>query len=92
MTVLDFRRVSNIEFQRERRAMARRTRLLLAACILTCLSLVSEAGEVFTEFQIDNKSQYFTYLGVRTPILRNSAGSGLFVQAMTTGSGCQHPV
>ena len=87
MTVLDFRRVSNIEFQRERRAMARRTRLLLAACILTCLPLVSEVGEVFTGFQIDNKSQYFTYLSVRTPILRNSAGSGFFVQAMTTGFG-----
>ena len=45
--------------------MARRTRLLLAACILTCLSLVSEVGEVFTGFQIDDKSQYITYLGVR---------------------------
>ena len=52
--------------------MARLTRLLLAACILTCLPLVSEAGDVFTGFQIDNKGQYFGYLGVRTPILRTS--------------------
>ena len=67
--------------------MARPTRLLLAACILTCLPLVSEAGDVFTGFQIDNKSQYFGYLGVRTPILRTSEGSDLFVQAMTAGLG-----
>jgi hypothetical protein len=67
--------------------MARLTRLLLEACILTCLPLVSEAGEVFTGFQIDNKNQYFTYLSVRTPILRTSGGSSLFVQAMTAGFG-----
>ena len=67
--------------------MARLTLLLLAAFILTCLPLVSEAGDVFTGFQIDNKSQYFGYLGVRTPILRTSSGPDLFVQAMTAGLG-----
>lgn len=67
--------------------MARLTRLLLAACILTCLPLVSEAGDVFTGFQIDNKGQYFGYLGVRTPILRTSGGPSLFVQAITAGLG-----
>ena len=67
--------------------MARLTRLLLAACILTCLPLVSEAGDVFTGFQIDNKSQYFGYLGVRTPFLQTSEGSHLFVQAMNAGYG-----
>ena len=50
-------------------------------------SLVSEAGDIFTGFQIDNTSQYFSYLGIRTPILQNSAGSGLFVQAITSGLG-----
>ena len=55
--------------------------------ILTCLPLVSEAGEVFTGFQIDNKNQYFTYLGVRTPVLRTSGEPGLFVQVMTGGVG-----
>lgn len=67
--------------------MARLTRLLLMACILTCLPLVSEAGDLFTGFQIDNKSQYFGYLGIRTPILQTSEGSHLFVQAMTSGLG-----
>jgi len=65
--------------------MARLTRFLLTAGILTCLPLVSEAGEVFTGFQIDNKNQYFTYLGVRTPILRTSGEPALFVQVMTGG-------
>jgi len=37
--------------------VARLTQLPLAVCILTCLPLVSEAGDVFTGFQIDNKSQ-----------------------------------
>ena len=67
--------------------MAKITRLLLAACILTCFPLVSEAGDVFTGFQIDNRSQYFGYLGVRTPIFQDSAVSGLFVQAISSGLG-----
>ncbi|MEO6306339.1 MAG: hypothetical protein ABIO96_01415 [Nitrospiraceae bacterium] len=67
--------------------MARLTQLLVATWVLTCLPLVSEAGDVFTGFQIDNKNQYFTYLGVRTPILRTSGEPGLFVQVMTAGLG-----
>jgi hypothetical protein len=47
----------------------------------------SEAGDLFTGFQIDNKSQYFGYLGVRTPVLQMSGGTNLFVQAMTAGLG-----
>jgi len=67
--------------------MARLLGLMLAACILTCLPLESEAGDVFTGFQIDNKNQYYSYLGVRTPIVRISGGPNLFVQAMTAGLG-----
>ena len=67
--------------------MARFTLLLLAAFILTCLPLVSEAGDVFTGFQIDNHSQYFGYLGLRTPVLQMSGGTNLFVQAMTAALG-----
>jgi len=48
---------------------------------------VSEAGDVFTGFQIDNHSQYFGYLGVRTPLLQTSGGPDLFVQAMTAAMG-----
>ena len=67
--------------------MAILTRLLLAACVLTCLPLVSEAGDVFTGFQIDNKNQYYGYLGVRAPIVRDSGGLDLFAQATTAGYG-----
>lgn len=42
---------------------------------------------MFTGLQMDNKNQCYGYLGGRTPILGNSAGSGLFVQAMTSGLG-----
>lgn len=83
----DFRRILSIEPEREKRTMAKLTRLLLAAYILTCLPLVSEAGDVFTGFQIDNKNQYFGYFGIRTPILHDSGGPGLFVQAITSGLG-----
>jgi hypothetical protein len=47
--------------------MARFALLLLAALVLTVFPVSSEAGDVFTGFQIDNHSQYFGYLGVRTP-------------------------
>lgn len=67
--------------------MARPTLLLLAALILTVLPGRTWAGDVFTGFQIDNKSQYFGYLGVRTPIVQMSGGTTLFAQAMTAGLG-----
>lgn len=67
--------------------MARFTFFLLAVLILISQPATSRAGDVFTGFQIDNKSQYFGYLGVRTPLLRTSGGSDLFVQAMTAGLG-----
>jgi len=67
--------------------MVRLTRLLFAAWILTGLPLTSEAGDVYTGFQIDNHSQYFGYLGVRTPLLQTSGGPDLFVQAMTAALG-----
>jgi len=67
--------------------IVRLRRLFLAVWILTVLPLISEAGDTYTGFQIDNKNQYFGYLGVRTPIFRTSGGQDLFVQAMTVGTG-----
>ena len=83
--------------------MARFIFSLAVVLILIAQAATSRAGDVFTGFQMDNKSQYFTYLGVRTPFLKSSAGSDLFVQAMTAGLGysfktngqllgCQRPV
>ena len=67
--------------------MARPPLLLLAAFVLMILARPAWAGDVFTGFQIDNKSQYFSYLGVRTPFLQTSGGADLFVQGMTAGLG-----
>lgn len=60
---------------------------LLAALVLIAQPATSRAGDVFTGFQIDNKSQYFGYLGVRAPVLQMAGGTSLFVQAMTAGLG-----
>lgn len=67
--------------------MRRRTVLISAACLLLFIPVSSQAGDVFTGFQIDNHSQYFGYLGVRTPLLRTAGGPDLFIQAMTAGLG-----
>src|SRR5262249_6039662 len=67
--------------------MARPTLLLLATLILIILPGRTWAGDVFTGFQIDNKSQSFGYVGVRTPVLRMLGGTTLFAQAMTAGMG-----
>lgn len=67
--------------------MARFTLLLLATLILTVLPASSEAGDVFTGFQIDNEEQYFSYLGVRTPVYRISGETKLFAQALMAGLG-----
>lgn len=65
----------------------RSTLLLIAALALTTFPSRVHAGDVFTGFQIDNKSQYFGYLGVRTPVLLMAGGTTLFAQAMTAGLG-----
>lgn len=67
--------------------MARYVSFLLVTLVLVTIPSRTQAGDVFSGFQIDNKSQYFGYLGVRTPILLMSGGTTLFAQAMTAGLG-----
>lgn len=67
--------------------MVRYMSLLLTTLALVIVPSRTQAGDMFTGFQIDNKSQYFGYLGVRTPILLMSGGTTLFAQAMTAGLG-----
>lgn len=67
--------------------MARYVSFLLATLVLAIIPSRTLAGDVFAGFQIDNKSQYFGYLGVRTPVLLMSGGTTLFAQAMTAGLG-----
>ena len=67
--------------------MTRYVSFLLVALVLVIIPSRTQAGDMFTGFQIDNKSQYFGYLGVRTPVLLMSGGTTLFAQAMTAGLG-----
>ncbi|MDH5624712.1 MAG: hypothetical protein OEY21_01255, partial [Nitrospira sp.] len=67
--------------------MVRFAVLLLATLILTVVPVPTKAGDLFTGFQIDNKNQYFGYVGIRTPVLQMKGGTNLFVQAMTAGLG-----
>lgn len=67
--------------------MARLTLFRVAALVLSIVPTTGQAGDVFTGFQIDNKSQYMGYLGVRTPLLQMSGGTNIFVQIMTAGLG-----
>lgn len=67
--------------------MTRLTLFLLASLILTVFPTPAIAGDLFTGFQIDDESQYFGYLGVRTPVVRTKDGTTLFVQVMTAGLG-----
>lgn len=61
--------------------------VLLMALVFIVPSTNSHAGDVFTGYQIDNKNQYFGYLGMKAPVLRLSGETDLFVQLMTAGLG-----
>jgi hypothetical protein len=45
------------------------------------------AGDVFTGYQIDDHGQYYTYLGVRTPITSGESTLQPFLQVMGAGLG-----
>jgi len=45
------------------------------------------AGDVFTGYQIDHQGQYYTYLGVRTPITSGESNFQPFVQVLGSGLG-----
>jgi hypothetical protein len=45
------------------------------------------AGDVFTGYQIDHQGQYYTYLGVRTPITSGESNLKPFVQVLGAGLG-----
>jgi len=45
------------------------------------------AGEAFTGYQIDNQGEYYSYLGVRTPITSGESNFQPFVQVMGAAFG-----
>jgi hypothetical protein len=68
--------------------MARAQLVFLAIVLLSVLS--SErvfAGDAFTGYQIDNKGQYFGYLGVRAPLTAEHNGFQPFIQVFGAGVG-----
>jgi hypothetical protein len=45
------------------------------------------AGDVFTGYQIDHQGQYYTYLGVRSPLTSGESNLQPFIQVMGAGLG-----
>ncbi len=45
------------------------------------------AGDVFTGYQTDNKGQYFSYLGIRAPLMEQRGGFQPFIQVFGAGIG-----
>lgn len=69
-------------------ARADRTRSLVLGAFVLWPSMVG-AGEVFTGFQFDDHSQYYAYMGVRTPVAPTVTSLNVqpFVQFMGAGLG-----
>lgn len=68
--------------------MARTQPVLLIILMLGVLSgRVAFAGDAFTGYQVDNKGQYFAFLGVRTPLMEQRNGFQPFLQVFGAGVG-----
>ena len=59
---------------------------IVLATILLWPALV-EGGEVFTGFQSDDEGQYYSFLGVRTPLTSEESKLQPFLQVMGAGLG-----
>ena len=59
----------------------------IALCVALLCPGVVAAGDVFTGYQIDNHGQYYTYLGVRTPLTSSESNLQPFIQVMGAGLG-----
>ena len=59
----------------------------IALCVALLWPGVVAAGDVFTGYQIDNQREYYTYLGVRTPLTSSESNLQPFIQVMGAGLG-----
>jgi Cellulose biosynthesis protein BcsS len=59
----------------------------IAFCVALLWPGVVAAGDVFTGYQIDNEGEYYTYLGIRTPIMSEKSNLQPFIQVMGAGLG-----
>ena len=55
-------------------------RVLILVVVLPLIPSVASASDAFTGYQIDNHSQYFAFLGVRTPLVKKNPDLEPFVQ------------
>lgn len=68
--------------------MARAQLIRLAILLLSAFSSGQVfAGDAFTGYQIDNKGQYFGYLGIRAPLMAERDGFQPFLQVFGAGLG-----
>ncbi len=54
----------------------------IALCVALLWPAIVAAGDVFTGYQIDNHNQYYSYLGVRTPLTSSQSSLQPFIQVM----------
>lgn len=59
----------------------------IAMCVALLWPAIVAAGDVFTGYQIDHQGQYYTYLGVRTPITSGESNLQPFIQVLGGGLG-----
>ena len=66
-----------------------RTQLIRLVVLVCSLLLPGQAlaGDAFTGYQIDHKGQYFGYLGVRVPLMKERDGLQPFLQVFGAGLG-----
>ena len=61
------------------------------AGVAVLLSVMNEglalAGDAFTGYQVDNKGEYFAYLGIRAPLMEERKGFQPFIQVFGAGVG-----
>lgn len=60
---------------------------LVVVIIGVLMPVTSHAGDVFSGFQMDNRSQYFSYVGARVPLVQTTGGTRVFIQGMGAGLG-----
>lgn len=64
----------------------------IALCMILLWPDIVMAGDVFTGYQIDHQGEYYTYLGVRTPITSGESTLQPFIQVMGAALGYKFKV
>lgn len=59
----------------------------IALCVVLLCPGIVAAGDVFTGYQFDNRGEYYSYLGVRTPLTSDGSKLQPFVQVLGAGLG-----